>query len=137
MNVLLIGSGGREHAIAWKLAKSKKIGKLYIAPGNPGTALHGQNVAIDATDIPKLVEFAKMNKVGLAVIGPEDPLCMGAVDAFEAAGIKAFGPSGAAAQLEADKAFAKHIMRANAIPTAESRTFDKFDGCKSVHRKQG
>jgi phosphoribosylamine--glycine ligase len=131
MNVLLVGNGGREHAIAWKLSQSRNIGKLFIAPGNPGTALHGENVAIEATDIAKLVQFAKTNKVELAVIGPEDPLAAGAVDAFEAAGIKAFGPSGAAAQLEADKAFAKHIMRANAIPTAESRTFDKFEDAKA------
>jgi phosphoribosylamine--glycine ligase len=131
MNVLLVGNGGREHAIAWKLSQSKNVGKLFIAPGNPGTALCGENVPIDAIDIAKLVQFAKTNKVGLAVIGPEDPLAAGAVDAFEAAGIKAFGPSKAAAQLEADKAFAKHIMRSNAIPTAESRTFDKFEDAKA------
>jgi len=103
MRVLLIGNGGREHAIAWKLAKSKKLSKLYIAPGNPGTARCGENVPIGATDIGKLISFAKQNKVELAVIGPEDPLSMGIVDAFEKEGIKAFGPSGAAAQLEADR----------------------------------
>ena len=107
MNVLLIGSGGREHAIAWKLAQSKDLSKLYTAPGNPGTAQCGQNVPIAAEDTDKLLEFARQNNVGLVVVGPEAPLAAGLVDAFESAGIKAFGPSGAAAQLEADKAFAK------------------------------
>jgi len=131
MNVLLVGNGGREHAIAWKLAQSKKIGQLYIAPGNPGTAKCGKNVDIGSDDVKALVDFAKAHDVGLAVIGPEDPLAAGAVDSFEAAGIKAFGPSGPAAQLEADKAFAKEIMRANSIPTAEGRVFEKFEEAKS------
>ena len=134
MNVLLIGSGGREHAIAWKLAQSTapgNLGQLYIAPGNPGTAAYGKNVDIGAGDIDNLVDFAKSENVGLAVIGPEDPLAAGIVDDFEAVGIKAFGPGKGAAQLEADKAFAKQIMRANAIPTAESRAFDKFEDAKA------
>lgn len=131
MNVLLVGSGGREHAIAWKLAQSKNLDKLFIAPGNPGTALHGKNIDIDVNDIKGLVDFAKDNDVELAIIGPEDPLAAGAVDSFESAGIKAFGPSGPAAQLEADKAFAKEIMRANAIPTAESRIFTNFEDAKA------
>jgi phosphoribosylamine--glycine ligase len=130
MNVLLVGSGGREHAIAWKLAQSIS-GRLYIAPGNPGTAMCGTNVDIGSNDIAGLVDFAKTENVGLAVIGPEDPLAGGIVDAFEEAGIKAFGPGKGAAQLEADKAFAKQIMRANAIPTAESRTFDEFEDAKA------
>lgn len=131
MNVLLVGSGGREHAIAWKLAKSKKLDQLFIAPGNPGTAICGKNVDISVDDIDGLVDFAKKNRVEFAIIGPEDPLAAGAVDVFEAAGIKAFGPSGPAAQLEANKAFAKEIMRANAIPTAESRIFDNFKDAKA------
>ena len=131
MDVLLVGSGGREHALAWRLSQSKGLGKLYIAPGNPGTALCGRNVDIAAEDVAGLVAFAKSNDVGLAVIGPEDPLAAGAVDAFEAAGIKAFGPGGGAAQLEADKAFAKQIMRANSIPTAESRPFETFADAKA------
>ncbi|MHC5083055.1 MAG: phosphoribosylamine--glycine ligase [Planctomycetota bacterium] len=131
MKVLLVGSGGREHALAWKLSQSKRLEKLYIAPGNPGTAQYGENVDIADTDIEALVKFAKGADIALAVIGPEDPLAMGAVDAFEAAGIKAFGPNQKAAQLEADKAFAKHIMRANSIPTAESRTFTSFDDAKA------
>lgn len=131
MNVLLVGSGGREHAIAWKLSQSKKLRKLYIAPGNPGTAQFGENVAISDTDIPALVAFAKSKKIDLAVIGPEDPLSAGIVDEMEKAGIMAFGPSGAAAQIEADKAFSKQIMRSNSIPTAEGRTFDKFEDAKA------
>ena len=131
MNVLLIGNGGREHAIAWKLAQSKILDKLYIAPGNPGTAKCGKNVPIGTTDIGKLLDFAKENKVELVVVGPEDPLAAGAVDIFEAAGIKAFGPSGAAAQLEADKAFSKIMMRSSAISTAEGRIFDKFSDARA------
>ena len=131
MNVLLIGNGGREHAIAWKLAQSKQISKLFIAPGNPGTARCGENIDIETEDHDKLLSFAKEKKVGLVVVGPEDPLAAGIVDKFEAAGIKTFGPSGPAAQLEADKAFSKLMMKANAIPTAESRTFDNFQDAKA------
>ena len=131
MNVLLIGSGGREHAIAWKLAQSKDLTKLYITPGNAGTAQCGQNVPIGPDDIDKLLEFARQNGVGLAVVGPEDPLAAGLVDAFEATGIKAFGPSAKAAQLEADKAFAKQLMRSSSVSTAESRTFDRFSDAKA------
>ncbi|MHC4364924.1 MAG: phosphoribosylamine--glycine ligase [Planctomycetota bacterium] len=131
MNVLLIGSGGREHAIAWKLAQSKNLGKLFITPGNPGTAQCGKNVDIAVNDKDKLVDFAKQNSIGLAIIGPEDPLAAGLVDALEAAGIKAFGPSAAAAQLEADKAFAKQLMRSAAISTAEARVFERFTDAKA------
>ncbi len=131
MNVLLIGNGGREHAIAWKLSKSKDLQKLYIAPGNPGTAKCGENIAIQTNEYDKLLKFAKEKNIGLVVIGPEDPLSDGLTDKFEAAGIKVFGPSGAAAQLEADKSFAKQIMKVNSIPTAESRTFDNFQDAKS------
>jgi phosphoribosylamine--glycine ligase len=131
MDVLLVGSGGREHTIAWKLAQSKDLDKLFIAPGNAGTARCGENVPIAATDIDKLVEFARQNNVGLVVVGPEDPLAAGLVDAMEQAGIKAFGPSAAAAQLEADKAFAKQMMRSSAIFTAEGRIFDRFSDAKA------
>jgi phosphoribosylamine--glycine ligase len=131
MNVLLIGSGGREHAIAWKLAQSKDLGTLYIAPGNPGTAECGQNIPIGVNDTKKLLDFALANDVGLVVVGPEDPLAAGVVDVFEDAGIKAFGPSGKAAQLEADKAFAKQLMRSSCVSTAEGRTFDRFSDAKA------
>ncbi|NLH42652.1 MAG: phosphoribosylamine--glycine ligase [Planctomycetes bacterium] len=131
MDVLLIGSGGREHAIAWKLRQSKQLDDLYIAPGNAGTALCGQNVDIKDSDIPALVGFAREKRVGLVIVGPEEPLSKGIVDVMEASGIKAFGPSGAAAQLEADKAFAKQLMRAGAISTAEGRVFDRFSDAKA------
>ncbi len=131
MNVLLIGSGGREHAIAWKLAQSKGLTKLYIAPGNPGTAQCGQNIPIASVHADELLDFARQNDVGLVVVGPEDPLAAGLVDAFEAAGIKAFGPSADAAQLEADKAFAKQLMRSSSVSTAEGRTFDRFSDAKA------
>ncbi len=131
MDVLLIGSGGREHSIAWKLAQSKDLGKLYIAPGNAGTGQCGENVPIGADDIDGLVDFAKQNDIGLVVVGPEDPLAAGIVDTFEAAGIKAFGPSAGAAQLEADKAFAKQLMRSSAISTAEGRVFERFKDAKT------
>jgi len=131
MNVLLIGSGGREHALAWKLAQSKDLDKLYIAPGNAGTAQCGENVDIGVDDADALLDFAKKNDIGLVVVGPEDPLSAGIVDAFEVAGIKAFGPSAEAAQLEADKAFAKQLMRSSAISTAEGRTFERFEDAKA------
>ena len=131
MNVLLIGSGGREHAIAWKLAQSKNLNKLYIAPGNPGTVQCGENITIGVNDIDKLVDFARQNNVALAVVGPEDPLSRGVVDAFETVGIRAFGPSGSAAQLEADKAFAKQMMRSSAISSAEGQVFEIFDDAKT------
>jgi len=131
MNVLLIGSGGREHAIAWKLAQSKDLRRLYIAPGNAGTAKCGKNIPIGVKETDKLVEFAKQNDIGLVVVGPEDPIAAGVIDAFEAAGIKAFGPSAGAAQLEADKAFAKQLMRSSAISTAEGRIFERFDDAKA------
>jgi len=131
MNVLLIGGGGREHALAWKLAQSKDLDKLFIAPGNPGTAKCGDNIPIGACETEKLLEFARQNKVGLVVVGPEDPLAAGVVDAFEAAGIKAFGPSAEAAKLEADKAFAKQLMRSCSISTAEGRVFDRFRDAKA------
>ncbi len=131
MNVLLIGSGGREHALAWKLAQSKRLDKLYIAPGNPGTAGCGRNVPIEADETDRLVRFAVENKVGLVIVGPEDPLANGIVDSFAEAGIKAFGPSGGAAKLEADKAFAKQMMRSCSVSTAEGRIFDRFEDAKS------
>jgi len=131
MKVLLLGSGGREHAIAWKIAQSKNLTKLYTAPGNPGTAQCGENVPINVTEIDKLVDFGKENKIDLMVAGPEVPLAMGVVDAFEAARIKAFGPCKAAARLESDKAFAKHLMRSCSISTAEGQVFDRFEDAKA------
>ncbi|MDO5554651.1 MAG: phosphoribosylamine--glycine ligase [Planctomycetia bacterium] len=124
MNILVVGSGGREHALAWKLKQSPRVEKVFIAPGNAGTEQEGENVPIDALDFPRLIEFAKSNKVGLTVVGPEAPLSAGIVDAFKAAGLKVFGPSKKAAQLEASKVFCKEILVAASVPTALYRAFN-------------
>ncbi len=123
MNVLVIGGGGREHALAWKIAQSPRVAKVFVAPGNAGTALESEltNVAIAA--IPDLVRFAQDQRVALTVVGPEGPLAEGVVDAFRAAGLPTFGPVRAAAQLESSKDFAKAFMARHGIPTAQSRTF--------------
>ncbi len=124
MNVLLVGSGGREHAIAWRLSQSPRLSKLWIAPGNPGTAPFGENVDVRATDLDGLVALAQRIHADLVVVGPEDPLAAGLVDRLAATNIPAFGPSGAAAQLEASKAFAKNLMRDAGIATSGSATFE-------------
>ncbi|MGE5171023.1 MAG: phosphoribosylamine--glycine ligase [Rudaea sp.] len=123
MNVLVVGSGGREHALAWKLAQSPRVAKVFVAPGNAGTAADARlsNVPIEA--IPDLVAFAQREGVGVTVVGPEAPLAAGIVDAFRAAGLRIFGPTRAAAQLESSKDFAKAFMARHAIPTAAYRTF--------------
>src|SRR5690242_1244371 len=123
MKVLLIGSGGREHALAWKLAASSRVTALYAAPGNPGIGQVADLVPIGVMDFDKIEKFAKQNDIGLAVIGPEDPLAGGLADRLIVAGIKVFGPSKIAAQLEGDKWFAKELMRHQAVPTAEARAF--------------
>ncbi|MEI6034114.1 MAG: phosphoribosylamine--glycine ligase [Verrucomicrobiae bacterium] len=124
MDILIIGSGGREHALAWKIARSPRAGKIFCAPGNAGTAALGENVAISADDIPALVAFAKSRSIGLTVVGPDDSLAAGISEAFEAAGLKIFGPSSSAARLESSKAFAKDFMRRHGIPTADYREFN-------------
>ncbi|WP_454278873.1 phosphoribosylamine--glycine ligase [Sphingomonas sp. Marseille-Q8236] len=118
MNVLLLGSGGREHALAWKLAQSNGLDTLYAAPGNPGIAAHATCVALNATDHGALVDFARANAIGLVVVGPEAPLVDGLTDSLRAAGIPVFGPSKAAAQLEGSKGFTKDLCRRADIPTA-------------------
>jgi phosphoribosylamine---glycine ligase len=123
MKVLIVGNGGREHALAWKLASSPRVTALFAAPGNPGTAQVADNVAIGVSEFDKIRHFAKDNSIGLVVIGPEDPLAAGLADHLHAAGIKVFGPNKSAAQLEADKWFAKEIMRHQAVPTAEAKSF--------------
>ena len=123
MNVLVVGSGGREHALAWKLSQSPRVKKIVCAPGNAGTARLCGNVAIPSADIDALVAFARHEKIDLAVIGPDDALAAGIVDAFHAAGLRAFGPTAAAARLESSKAFAKDFMRRHGIPTADYREF--------------
>lgn len=121
MNVLVIGSGGREHALAWKLARSPRVKKIYCAPGNAGTAALGENIEI--SDIPGLVAFAKSRDIGLTVVGPDDSLAAGIADAFEAAGLRIFGPKASAARLESSKAFAKDFMKRHGIPTAGYQEF--------------
>jgi phosphoribosylamine---glycine ligase len=123
MNIFLVGSGGREHALAWKIKQSPLCDRLFVAPGNPGMAGLGELLPIKANDIAGLVKAAQDVKAGLVVVGPEDPLALGLVDALQEKGIAAFGPSKAGAQLEADKAFSKKMMRDASIPTAEGRTF--------------
>lgn len=124
MKVLVIGSGGREHALAWKLSQSKKVSKLYIAPGNPGTAQHGENVAIAAEDIEGLKSFALKERIDLTVIGPEVPLTLGITDVFASAGLKVFGPSKLASELEGSKVFSKELMLKYGVPTAHYKKFD-------------
>ncbi len=126
MNILVIGSGGREHALAWKLAQSPRSSRVFVAPGNAGTAGEGddvENVAIGELDFPALIKFAKENKVGLTVVGPEIPLCAGIVDAFEAEKLRIFGPNRAAAQLEGSKIFCKEILKKGNVPTATFYSF--------------
>lgn len=126
MDILLIGSGGREHALAWKIAQSPRLGKLYIAPGNAGTRQHGENVNIPATAVQKLADFAQEKSIDLTIVGPDDPLALGIVDAFQARGLRIFGPTKAAAQIESSKAFSKQLMLEAGIPTAEFGVFTEY-----------
>lgn len=123
MNVLIIGSGGREHALAWRVAQSKRLSRVYVAPGNAGTAREEGVFNVNITAIPDLVDFAKKETVSLTVVGPEAPLAAGIVDAFRAAGLRIFGPTQRAARLESSKDFAKQFMVNHKIPTAKHETF--------------
>ncbi|WP_374350529.1 phosphoribosylamine--glycine ligase [Chitinimonas sp.] len=123
MNVLVIGAGGREHALAWKIAQSDRVAKVFVAPGNPGTAREAGLTNVAITDIDQLLAFAQREHIALTVVGPEAPLAAGVVDAFRAAGLKIFGPTQAAAQLESSKDFAKAFMSRHGIPTAQYQTF--------------
>lgn len=139
MNILIIGNGGREHALAWKVAKSPLADKVFVAPGNAGTALENkvENVPIAATDIAALVEFAQKNEVYLTIVGPEAPLVIGVVDAFRAAGLRIFGPTQAAAQLEGSKAFTKDFLARHKIPTAEYQNFTEVEPALAYLRQKG
>ena len=137
MRVLIIGSGGREHALAWKLSQSPRVKEIFIAPGNGGTRDYGRNTPIKDSDLPGLVAFAKEQKIDLVVPGPELPLVLGVVDAMQAAGILCFGPSKYAAQLEGSKAFAKEIMRAAGIPTAAFAEFTDLESARAYVREKG
>jgi len=131
MKVLVIGSGGREHAIAWKIGQSTRSSRVFVAPGNAGTATDAENVDIAIDDIAGLVKFAKENEVGLTVVGPEIPLCDGIVDAFGAENLKVFGPSKNAAQLEGSKVFCKNVLRSADVPTAD---FQEFSDASTAER---
>lgn len=127
MNVLLIGSGGREHALAWKLSQSPLLDQLICLPGNPGTSAHGTNLPGDPLDLPAVLQAVRQHHIDLAVIGPEDPLAAGLADALRQAGILVYGPGAAAARLESSKAFAKDFMARHRIPTAVHQTFSEFE----------
>jgi phosphoribosylamine--glycine ligase len=127
MNILVIGGGGREHALVWKLKQSQSVDRIFCAPGNAGTEAIAENVAIAAIDLQALVQFAKQNKIDLTVVGPDDPLAAGIVDLFVAEKLRVFGPTKSAARLESSKIFAKELMRAQKIPTAEAKTFTDSD----------
>ena len=129
MKVLVVGSGGREHAIIWKLSQSKKVTKLYCAPGNGGISSLAECVPIKVMEFDKLIEFAKENSIDMTVVAPDDPLAAGAVDAFEAAGLRAFGPNKSAAVIEGSKAFSKDLMKKYGIPTA---AYEVFEDSKSA-----
>jgi phosphoribosylamine---glycine ligase len=137
MNILIIGSGGREHALAWKMAASPLTDKLYCAPGNAGIAQEAECVPLDIGDHAAVIAFCKEKKIGLVVVGPEVPLCNGIVDNLEGAGIKAFGPTKWAAQLEGSKGFTKDLCKANNIPTAAYERFKSAGPAKDYVRKTG
>src|SRR3989440_5730491 len=125
MKILVVGSGGREHALAWKLKQSPAVDRIFCAPGNAGTAEIGENVEIKASNLPALAAFAKENRIGLTVVGPDDPLASGIADFFESEGLRIFGPTKSATRLESSKIFAKELMRAKHIPTARAAIFEK------------
>ena len=127
MKVLVVGVGGREHALVWKLGQSVRVGQIFVAPGNAGTAVSAQNIPIKDSGIDELLNFAQEQSIDLTVVGPEVPLALGIVDAFQAVGLTIFGPTQAAAQLEASKAFAKAFMHELGIPTAASQTFTDYE----------
>ncbi|MGH6708120.1 MAG: phosphoribosylamine--glycine ligase [Bradyrhizobium sp.] len=137
MNILLLGSGGREHALAWKIAASPLLTKLWCAPGNAGIANDAECIAIDITDHPAVIDFCKANKVDFVVVGPDAPIAAGIVDDLNAAGFKAFGPTKAAGRLESSKTFTKNLCRDNNIPTAAYAHFTDAEKAKAYIRKQG
>ncbi len=139
MNILIIGGGGREHALAWKAAQSPKADKVYVAPGNAGTDLEPtlENVAVGAEDVQGLLAFAKGNAIDLTIVGPEAPLVKGVVDAFQVAGLRCFGPSQAAAELEGSKAFTKDFLARHNIPTAAYGNFTDIDAAVAYIKEQG
>lgn len=134
MRILIVGSGGREHALAWKISKSPLLKKLYIAPGNGGTAALGENISVQSEDIPALVELCREKKIDLVVVGPEQPLVLGLKNSLEKEGVPCFGPGAFCAQLEGSKAFAKSLMTEAEVPTADYAVFDEFEQAKNYVR---
>ena len=139
MKILVIGSGGREHALIWKIAQDERVSKIYAAPGNGGTACEEkcENINIKASDIKSLINFAKENNIDLTVVGPEDPLSLGIVNEFEKEGLLIFGPNKDAAQMEASKAFAKDVMTKAGIATADYEKYNNYDDAVAYIRKKG
>jgi phosphoribosylamine--glycine ligase len=137
MNMLVIGSGAREHALAWKLAQSPRVRKLFVAPGNPGTIACGEHVALSTNQFGELADFAEKQRIDLTVVGPEAPLIDGIVDVFRQRGLPIFGPDKAGAALEGSKAFAKEVMTAAGIPTAQHRTFTGYNEAKMYLEQHG
>jgi phosphoribosylamine--glycine ligase len=135
MKILIIGSGGREHALGWKIKQSSRVSKIYFAPGNPGTSKIGENISIGVEEIKKLVQFAKNKKIDLTIVGPEIPLVLGISDVFKKERLKIIGPSKKASQIESSKTFAKKIMKKYKIPTAEYYTFNNFNEAKKYLQK--
>ncbi len=136
-NILIIGIGGREHALAWKLHQSPRVRKLYVAPGNGGTQHIAENVPLQATDITGLLAFAQKNAIDLTLVGPDDPLALGIVDAFQAQGLRIFGPTSAAARIESSKAFSKQIMQKAGVPTASFATFSEYTKALAYIQERG
>ncbi len=139
MNILVLGSGGREHALAWKIAQDDQVAKVFVAPGNAGRATENkcENVALNILDNPAIIDFAKNNAVEMIIVGPEAPLVNGVVDACREAGVKVWGPTKFAAQLEGSKAFAKHFLKRHNIPTAFYDVFTEVDAAKAFVEKNG
>ena len=137
MNILVIGSGGREHALAWRLAQSKNVSKVYVAPGNAGTALEPKLENLPIQDLDELATFTADNGIAFTVVGPEAPLAKGVVDLFRSKSLKIFGPTQAAAQLESSKDFAKAFMKRHNIPTAEYQTFSDIEKAHQYVNKKG
>jgi len=139
MKILIIGGGGREHALAWKVAQSPRVAKVFVAPGNAGTARERkcENIAVQAEDVDGLLKFAQGNKIHLTLVGPETPLVLGVVDRFKAAGLRCFGPTKAAAQLEGSKAFAKDFLARHKIPTAAYGNFTDVGQAEALIKKMG
>src|SRR3989344_195910 len=139
MKVLVIGGGGREHALAWKIAQSPKVTKVFVAPGNAGSAREKkcENVAVQAEDVDGLLKFAQTSKIDLTIVGPETPLVLGVVDKFKAAGLCCFGPTKAAAQLEGSKAFTKDFLARHKIPTAAYGNFTDVGQAGTFIKKMG